>query len=206
MECPDDLEAFKAELASEIAKLNDQVSVQDVACGSVIITLVGDDSQEVSSISDHIVDTGLTLSTYGQVGGQVEPLEEKSDDEKSSSGAVIAIVVIVLVLVILGAIWFIGKTIRDKKDQEKEAENQRDLWSEKARKISLQAQAPGKNGSNDIETPTAEKQTSEMKTPGEQNADSKLNKPDPTKEKRWMPSSAQMTQSLSTESKSATTI
>eukprot|EP00493_Phyllostaurus_siculus_P000431 UN00433 len=71
MKCPDDLKSFQAELASEIAKINDKVVIQGVACGSVIITLQGD-SEEVQTVSTYIVDTGLNLPSYGKVGGKPE--------------------------------------------------------------------------------------------------------------------------------------
>ena len=83
MKCPDDLKSFQAELASEIAKINDKVVIQGVACGSVIITLVGD-SEEVQTVSTYIVDTGLNLPSYGKIGGKPETTEKPTESSNLS--------------------------------------------------------------------------------------------------------------------------
>jgi hypothetical protein len=182
MKCPDDLKSFQAELASEIAKINDKVVIQGVACGSVIITLIGD-SEEVQTVSTYIVDTGLNLPSYGKVGGEPETLEKTTESSGGVPTVVIVVVVIVLVLVLLGAIWYSGKHQNKKKEQkEAEMERERWLWAQATKETKTE------NVPKDVETPTAEKIV-EFKTPGEQGV--KLDKQDPVT--KWSPTSNPMT-------------
>jgi len=203
MECPDDLEAFKAELASEIAKMNENVEVQGVACGSVIITLIGD-AQEVQSVSDYIEETGLELPSYGVVGGVDIVVKEKESSSNGLPAGVIVVIVFAILVLIVGAIWFFNKHQNNKK-QQKEAEIQRAIWSE----AQATSQTKDKKGPKDVESPTAET-IIELKTPREQNGGSKvqeklkLNKQDPVL--KWSPTSKPLetpvqtlTQSLNTD-------
>jgi len=197
MKCPDDLKSFHAELVSEIAKINDKVVVQDVACGSVIITLTGD-AEEVQSVSKHIVDTGLTLPTYGKVGGEAEPLEKETESSKGVPTGVIVVVAIVLMLVLLGTIWYLGK-LQNKKKEQKDAEMERERWS----RAQANTETKNANAPKDVETPTAEK-IEELKTPEEQEGGKmKLDKRDPAE--KWSPTTNPLVTPVHTSTQSLTT-
>lgn len=90
--------AFKAELVAEVAKLNPDVEVFGIECGSVLITLQGDSADSVDAIAHEIETNGVDLPTFGKVGGPTE-IEKGTKD----SGGFPAWAIVIICLAVIGA-------------------------------------------------------------------------------------------------------
>jgi len=103
MECTDTqewLEGLKAELQAAVDEMEGEVTVSDVACGSVLVTIEGDDLTNVETVEEIIVNEGVNLPSYGRVGGSVS-LKEETTEEGAEDWVVALIAVAVVIGVIL---------------------------------------------------------------------------------------------------------
>merc|ERR1719336_3581706 len=83
MECTDTeewLEGLKAELQAAVDKMEGDVTVSDVACGSVLVTIEGNDLTQVETVEEIIVNEGVVLPNYGRVGGPIKLKEETAEE------------------------------------------------------------------------------------------------------------------------------
>jgi len=124
MECPSDLANFEAELKVELKKKYPDVEVSGVECGSVKITLMhtGDDVDELDDCANEIASVGLSLPSYGMVGGKT--IEKDTDDSDGFPAWGIVLICLAILAAITGFVYFYHEHIEAKRKEEKlESEN-----------------------------------------------------------------------------------
>jgi len=150
MECPADLVTFEAELKTELHKKYPDVEISGVECGSVKITLMhmGDDMDELDECADHIASEGLSLPSYGMVGGK--KIEKDTDDSNSFPAWGIVLICLAILAGIAGGVYCYHDHVEKKRKEEKwERENKIQVSHEEpktptgeATKKSTQAEIP----------------------------------------------------------------
>jgi len=150
MECPADLVTFEAELKNELQNQYPDVEISGVECGSVKITLMhmGDDMDELDECADHIASVGLSLPSYGMVGGK--KIEKDTDDSDSFPAWGIILICLGILAGIAGGVYLYHDHIEKKRKEEKwERENKIQVShqeaktpGEEATKRSTQAEIP----------------------------------------------------------------
>merc|ERR1712156_815673 len=112
MECPSDLANFEEELKVELKKKYPDVEVSGVECGSVKITLMhtGDDVDELDDCANEIASVGLSLPSYGMVGGKT--IEKDTDDSDGFPAWGIVLICLAILAAITGFVYFTTSTLK----------------------------------------------------------------------------------------------
>jgi len=99
-----------------VDQMEGDVTVSDVACGSVLVTIEADDLTDVETVEEIIVNEGVDLPNYGRVGGPTKGTAEEGVDDW-----IIAVIAVAVVILVFAACCFICK-IMEKETQTKRSE------------------------------------------------------------------------------------